>query len=163
MSSLIACNHDEQISEPVEIELETKEKELPVSKSPKVEVADTSLFSFRDPETELYGYINKQGVVVIKPQIGQTFDFSVDLGKVSRWVDGVTKSGFVNDSGDFVIEPEYDRAENFLNGLAAVSVFRGTYKNGFINKQSEMVTEIDGPFSAVDNLPDFSGIQKFCD
>lgn len=46
------------------------------------------------------------------------------------------KYGFINQSGEVVIEPQFDKTWGFSEGLAAVKV---DGKHGFINKDGEMV------------------------
>lgn len=47
--------------------------------------------------------------------------------------------GFKNEEGEIIIEPVYEYAENFNNGLALVRINR---KFGFINKNEEVVIDI---------------------
>ena len=46
------------------------------------------------------------------------------------------KYGFINQSGEVVIEPQFDKTWGFSEGLAAVKV---DGKHGFINKEGEIV------------------------
>ncbi len=49
------------------------------------------------------------------------------------------KYGFINENGDFVIEPKFDRALSFTeNGLAAACL---NNKCGFINENGDFVIE----------------------
>lgn len=53
------------------------------------------------------------------------------------------KWGFIHSNGDWVIKPQFIRARNFSNGLAAVAI-RGAnneVKWGFINKKGELIIE----------------------
>ena len=48
------------------------------------------------------------------------------------------KYGYANKSGKLVIEPQYDKADMFAEGLAAVKIDE---KYGFIDKNGESVIE----------------------
>ncbi|WP_096202047.1 WG repeat-containing protein [Bacillus sp. FJAT-45350] len=157
-SILFACTDTEQPSEQTDGEIEFEEDDVAVSELPDVEIADVHLFSFKDPKTDLDGYINKEGDIYIPPQYNQAFDFSDGLGKVSSWIDGVAKTGFINENGNFAIEPIYDHAESFSDGLAAVSIFREQQLTGFINTKGELVIEMEGVFQVIDNLSE--GVAK---
>ena len=63
-----------------------------------------------------YGFIDKNGKVVIEPQFDYAGAFSEGLGKVKK--DG--KWGFIDKSGKVVIEPQFDSIFNFSEGLAEV-------------------------------------------
>lgn len=60
-----------------------------------------------------------------------TTDGLIAACKNSKW-------GFVNTSGEFVIDPTYDEAKSFSNGLAAV---RKGDQWGFINKENKLVID----------------------
>lgn len=122
-----------------------------------------------------FGYINKQGKIVIEPQFDEAGYFNEGLAKVkigekSGFIDqdgkfiielkidpifvepfseGLAKvsvklkSGFIDKSGNTIIKPQFDNAESFSEGLAAVEVgatsefSRGKW--GFIDKQGKFV------------------------
>ena len=58
-------------------------------------------------------------------------------GKIA-YKDSKGKWGFVNSDGKTAIEPKYDEAMSFSNGLAAV---RSGDKWGFINESGELVID----------------------
>ena len=65
-----------------------------------------------------YGFIDKNGKVVIEPQFGGTYGFSEGLAQVEK--DG--KYGFIDKSGKVVIEPQFDYASDFSEGFARVAI-----------------------------------------
>jgi WD40 repeat protein len=86
-----------------------------------------------------FGFINKAGELVIKPQFDLTFNFSEGLAFVEK--NG--KYGFVDQTGRLVIEPQFYSAKDFRNGLARVVYARGSW--GYINKDGEFVWKTDPP------------------
>lgn len=90
-----------------------------------------------------YGYINKQGDMVIRPQFSQASRFSQGLAAVQ--MEG--KFGYINKEGNFVIEPQFDMALEFRDGLAQVwrtGLKEGKWaepKLGYIDKTGKFVWE----------------------
>ncbi len=82
-----------------------------------------------------YGFIDKQGQIVIKPRFDDAKDFSEGLARVRIGDSSRGKWGFIDRQGEFVIAPQFDHAENFSEGLAIVRTgdFRSG-KYGFIDK-----------------------------
>ena len=71
-----------------------------------------------------FGFINKKGELVIKPQFAIAHKFSEGLASVRKEEGG--KMGFIDREGNFVIEPQFDWIElGFFEGLAAVQKERG--------------------------------------
>ncbi len=67
-------------------------------------------------EGNLWGYINKTGKVVIKPQFRYALAFSEGLAAVR--IEG--RYGYIDTTGRVVIAPSYDRGNPFSHGLAQV-------------------------------------------
>ena len=92
----------------------------------------------------LWGYMNKDGQLVISPQFNEANTFSEGLASVR--VDD--RYGFINKSGQVVISPQFKMASSFHDGLARIEV---NGKVGFINKkgkfQIEPKFEIAGDFT----------------
>jgi hypothetical protein len=68
-----------------------------------------------------YGYIDRTGKMVIKPQFDNAGDFSEGLAMVSisdRW-------GYIDNNGDIVIKPQYIYPGIFIDGLAMVGLDTG--------------------------------------
>ena len=63
---------------------------------------ESGLFLIR--QNDLYGFINKTGKIVIKPQFEEAESFSEGLAPVM--ID--KKYGYINKTGKTVIEPQYD-------------------------------------------------------
>lgn len=84
-----------------------------------------------------YGVIDSKGSYVIEPKFDFDFIFSfADNGLAVAKVNG--KAGYINMEGEFVIEPIFYSAGDFVNGLARVSDAAGT---GYINERGEYVIE----------------------
>ncbi len=81
-----------------------------------------------------YGYIDRNGKIVIKPRFDLTFHFSEGMAAVvigGKW-------GYIDTTGKLVIEPMTAmRAEDFHHGLAFVSTKDGKY--GYIDKTGKYV------------------------
>lgn len=98
---------------------------------------------------ELYGYLDKQGNVVVPVKYTSAKPFSENLACVStseRMLNNGSTSpipdnyGFIDINGKFVIEPIYQEASNFHEGLAFVKQKNGIA--GFIDKKGRMVIPI---------------------
>jgi tetratricopeptide (TPR) repeat protein len=105
-------------------------------------------------DTGLYGYINKNGKIVIPPQFPEAGEFSNGLAqfRLNR------KSGYINTSGEIVITPIFDDTVDSVldkrtrfadNGLAGVEI---NGKVGYVNKTGKFVIQpqfftIAGEFS----------------
>lgn len=80
-----------------------------------------------------YGYVDKNGNVIVEPTYSKAFDFSEGLAAVKI----NEKYGFIDKTGKLVIEAKYDYVyDSFQEGLAAVRL-DGYY--GYINKSGETV------------------------
>ena len=83
-----------------------------------------------------YGYIDKDGNIVIDCQFGAAGKFKEGVAPVSsaatdfRW-------GYIDKTGQYVIEAKYFTAREFSEGLAPVTVALG--KSGFIDHQGNLV------------------------
>ena len=65
------------------------------------------LMPFREPDTELYGYVDSQGAVAIEAQFSYAGAF--EDGVAHAAAEGL--SGAINREGDWLIRPEYDFLE----------------------------------------------------
>ncbi|MGE0085491.1 MAG: WG repeat-containing protein [Desulfococcaceae bacterium] len=71
---------------------------------------------------DYYGYLNKKGEIVIKPEYYRADDFSEGLAAVSVFSDWETnRIGFVNKAGELVIPAKYEAVSGFKNGLSWVA------------------------------------------
>lgn len=93
-------------------------------------------------EDRLWGYADKQGRIVIKPQFVYAGQFKEGLAAVAIRKSNKRIYGFINQGGQFIIQPRYDDVHEFKHGLAAV-FFTNSYgdmkKWGYINKKGEYV------------------------
>ncbi|RJG47518.1 WG repeat-containing protein [Motilimonas pumila] len=92
------------------------------------------LADFLDFGTGLFGYIDKTGEWVIKPQFKSTFRFTEGLAVVHTKY-GKSK-GCINLQGELVIEGDFKIILPFENGLAKA---HEQNKSGYINKQGDYV------------------------
>jgi len=81
-----------------------------------------------------WGYVNKEGMVPIKPRYDYAWPFSEGLGRVLVG----EKQGYVDTSGRMVIEPKYDSAWEFSKGLGRVGVGN---REGYIDHGGKYVWE----------------------
>jgi len=76
------------------------------------------LARFQQNSSDLYGFVDARGRVVIKPKFRDAGDFFEGLAKVEIGYDW----GFIDKKGKVVIEPKYRDVNNFSEGLASVKV-----------------------------------------
>ena len=105
-------------------------------------IFSTLLFSCSDSEKSeglayvkvggKWGYINKEGKMVITPQFDAALDFLEGMAMVLVG----DKVGYINKEGEMVINPQFDSALSFSEGMASVLVGD---KMGYINKEGKMV------------------------
>jgi hypothetical protein len=90
-----------------------------------------------------WGYIDKTGRVVIKPQFESAEPFSDGLAAVSV---GVNRVGYVDTAGQVAIPPTYVSGRKFTRGLARVTKMgapgRGTAMS-YIDKSGKEVWSSD--------------------
>ena len=63
-----------------------------------------------------WGYIDKNGLIAIKPQFDRAENFADGLARIrigSKW-------GYIDKIGNQIIPPQFDRAANFDGGVALV-------------------------------------------
>lgn len=120
------------------------------------------------------GFIGKDGKYIVNPQfgslgpeyqVGTIMIFTSDIGSIS-FSDGLTavsigdKAGFIDNTGKIVINPQFEFASPFFNGLALVINSRGPGGNdmGWIDKEGKFVWRSTSDSStaakpAVNNVP----------
>jgi hypothetical protein len=70
-----------------------------------------------------YGYIDKQGNMVIKPNYLETKGFSEGLASVKiENINGLEVWGFIDKQGNMIIQPQYEYVSSFSEGLCAVCI-----------------------------------------
>ena len=92
-----------------------------------------------------WGYINRQGQIVIKPQFLGAQDFTEGLAAV---IDVSGRWGYIDKTGNWVIKPRFNHVLEFTTppgkfsqGLAAVGADNGTRRWGYINKKGEFAIQ----------------------
>jgi hypothetical protein len=89
-----------------------------------------------------YGYINKEGEIVIKPTYIYASRFSDGLAAVSTGTWGPRgrgPAGYIDKVGKIIIEFKYTDAKEFSEGLAAVHVGGYGGKYGYIDKREKFI------------------------
>lgn len=84
--------------------------------------------------TSTWGYINKAGEWIIKPQFKSAGSFSAGLAAVE--IDG--KWGYIDKNGNSIIRPQFDGAGEFSEGLAPVQI---DLKWGYIDRTGKMIIQ----------------------
>lgn len=95
----------------------------------------------RNPETDLWGYIDMEGNEIIDFQFYQASDFSEGFALVQKEKDG--KAAYINTKGECITDYIFDYRESqkgFSEGMAFVKKY-GEKKMGYINEHGEMVIE----------------------
>ena len=91
-----------------------------------------------DEESGKWGFIDKQGKMVINPQFGNFSDFREGLAAVRIGDEESGKWGFIDKQGKMVINPQFHTAALFSEGLAAVAKNRDPFSWGYVDKQGKM-------------------------
>lgn len=81
------------------------------------------LIAFQSPTTQKYGFMDKTGVVVVKPIYEEVLDFSEGLAAVKTVQTATIPSrfGYINTKGEFIISPKFQgRVLPFSEGFASV-------------------------------------------
>jgi hypothetical protein len=103
--------------------------------------------SYEDVRCEPVGYVDKSGKIISVPKVDKWQQFYDDY--VERFGEGLypfcddnKKYGYRNKKGETVINPQFDGAGMFSEGLASVYVGDTNWRTGklgFIDKKGEMV------------------------
>ena len=104
-----------------------------------------------------WGFIDKTGKVVIPPQFDGTMVFTEGLAAVvirtetrtpnpngGEDIRTISKWGYINPTGEMVIQPQFDSAGTFKNGLAQVTIEGDSWQDrkiGYIDKTGKYVWE----------------------
>src|SRR3990172_9166167 len=100
--------------------------------------AEAALFPIRVDGK--WGYIDRQGRVVVEPQFDEAYPFSEGLGRIGVDQKTAGKFGFVDATGAIVIEPQFGWANSFSEGVALARLEPGG-KNGYIDKTGHWVIQ----------------------
>lgn len=85
-----------------------------------------------------YGMIDSKGKIVVETKYFHLGTFENGLAVIESYQNGGFKSGFINDSGKVVINPQYSMAIN-TGGLVYV---RKNGKAGFLDKKGKIVIKL---------------------
>jgi WG repeat protein len=97
-------------------------------------VAVTRKLGDSDEEKNIWGFIDKTGKWVIKPQFDEQYGFSEGLGRVV--VNGLW--GFIDRTGKFVVEPQFNPSYWFAEGFAHVAFTNDT--GAFIDHSGQIAS-----------------------
>ena len=109
-------------------------------------VLTVSVSAFAEREKLTFGYLDRQGNVVIEPQFDYAYPFKDGLARyfvgelqeMGAQVPWHGSYGYINMSGEIVIPAVYDKAEDFRNGRAVV-VRDGKY--GVIDREGNAIVD----------------------
>lgn len=89
------------------------------------------------------GYIDTKGYVIIPFKFQESYYAGMNEFHEGLAVQGVSNNnkfgnrfGYIDKKGNWVVEPKYDRAEDFSNGVASVAI---NDKYGYINQKGETI------------------------
>ncbi|MCL4794608.1 MAG: WG repeat-containing protein [Bryobacteraceae bacterium] len=88
-----------------------------------------------DTKSRLYGCIDRDGRVAIKPQFGSAQPFSEGLAAVTPRRRAAEPHGYIGKDGEWVIRPRFDAAFPFSEGLAVVEI---DGRQGFVVRAGEL-------------------------
>ncbi len=86
------------------------------------------------------GYMNKEGVIIIKPKYEFAQDFSEGVARVSTFNEYDNSTHFIDKTGK-VILTMHDLPNNYSDGLARVYTFGTVLKSHYINKKGDIIIE----------------------
>jgi len=94
-----------------------------------------------------YGFINREGKIVIEPR----FDYAGNFSEGLACVEINDKHGYINKKGEFIIEPQFDNTFSFSEGLALVDkdCKRGYIKNPLAVQVQAEYLERSGLFTGI--------------
>src|SRR5262249_38239223 len=95
-------------------------------------------------QNEKWGYIDKNGKIVIEPQFSDGREFSEGLAAIGFGEYPHTKHGYINVTGQLVIEAAFEDAYSFSEELALICL-KGKY--GFIDTNGKIVIDPQFGFS----------------
>lgn len=98
-----------------------------------IEFGNIALFPFQPVEDALYGYIDRDGQMVIPSKFEEAYDFKNGLANVKK----SGKYGFIDKTGTFVVSHEFDDLDDFEEALAIGYKDENTY---IIHLNGESIT-----------------------
>jgi hypothetical protein len=93
-----------------------------------------------------YGFINKEGEMVIAPRFAPYLGHHRSVEYLSRFAEGLAAArvdnlyGYINKKGEFVIPPQFLAAGDFSEGLASVQTEKGGW--GYIDRSGRWIISL---------------------
>jgi hypothetical protein len=88
----------------------------------KLSNENSDIYPFLDDTKKKYGYMDKNGEILITPQFDEADDFIDGTAIVAVYIkDGESKKGLIDAAGNYVIKPEYTNIYSLGNNLYGVS------------------------------------------
>ena len=96
----------------------------PIFDSAPYEAKSVMVVRIDEGKVRRYGIIDGDGNVLLEPQSDfRIFDFHGDLARIAAKTEhGDEKWGYINIEGKVVVEPKYDQARDFSEGIGAVAL-----------------------------------------
>jgi len=104
-------------------------------------LASAAALSAHERTRGVIGFVDESGALVFKNgEVHEAGDFAEGLAAARVHKAGVLKLGYLDRKGAFAIEPRFDAASAFSEGLAFVHL-RDEHKSGYIDKQGRWAIE----------------------
>jgi hypothetical protein len=117
---------------------------------------------YRIRVNDKYGFIDRQGRVIVPPTLVDAEEFSEGLALVTK----KDRVGFIDSHGRMVIEPVFYRAESFADGLALVLAAGGEKNNGvwaYVDRTGKIVFRLfDYVYPSFDPQSFSEGLAAYC-
>lgn len=99
----------------------------------------SNLFLFKDSENGKYGYMDETGKIIIAPKFDYASNFSDNLAAV---IYNKVIRGYVDRQGNIVLKCNYRNFGDFINGVARISLAKGTDENKitYMDKDGKILT-----------------------
>ncbi|MCH2232648.1 MAG: WG repeat-containing protein [Crocinitomicaceae bacterium] len=111
-----------------------------------------------DAQTEKYGFINKEGALVIPYQYKQAGTSSFHNGVCRAAVNG--KTVMINDKGEVVFSSKHGSLQRLNAGLMAVPTKPNRLGWGFVNMKDEMVIPAEYDYVSSFNIDSLAVVEK---
>jgi len=90
-----------------------------------------------------WGFIDREGNVVIDFQFDKALYFSEGAAAVEKKVEKKKRWGFIDRGGRVLIDFQFEKARSFSEGVAAVQSSARPFKWGFIDKEGNLVIDYE--------------------
>jgi hypothetical protein len=90
-----------------------------------------------------FGYINRKGEWVIKPQFPRAFEFDRGVARVEEFSGQYLRSGLIDTLGNYIVKPKFVSLTSFdQHGLAIAGIGGNPMKYGLVNQQGQIITAL---------------------